>query len=92
MVWPCRHHGTLIPRSARMMMTDAHVSGARRRRVVRACHRRRGGRVPVGRLRHLAARCEIAVRAGHVAEARGVHAGGGQGAARGVKAGSRGLV
>lgn len=53
-------------------MVHPHGAGGR---VVGARHGRRRRRVPVGRLGHLAAGGQIAVGAGHVAQARGVHAG-----------------
>ncbi|KAJ4435637.1 hypothetical protein ANN_18253 [Periplaneta americana] len=77
------HDGTLGARGAGVVVSHAgHVSSRggtsrdARPRVVRPCHGGGGCRVAVSGLRHLAARREVSVGAGHVAQPRGVHAGG----------------
>jgi len=79
------HDSALGSGSAGMMMSYAgHVSGSggssrnTRTRVVRPRHGRSGGRIPVGGLGHLATRCEIPIRTGHISQTCGVHPGGGR--------------
>lgn len=71
-VQAAHHHGSADA-------ADAANGAARRcgRRIVGARHRGGGRRVPVGRLRHLAARRQIAIAARHLAEADAarIHAG-----------------
>lgn len=66
------HDGAL--RTWSTWMVDPHGPGARRR-VVRTRHRGSRRRIPIRRLRHLAAGRQITVRARHVPQTRGVHAG-----------------
>lgn len=71
-VCPGPHDRALRGRGTRMV--HPHGRGPRRR-IVGPRHGGGGGGVPVRRLRHLAARGQIPVRAGHVPQSGGVHAG-----------------
>lgn len=59
-------------RSRRTGMMHPHATGPRCR-IVGPCHGGGGRRIPIRRLRHLATRGQVAVRAGHVTQTGGVH-------------------